>query len=81
MGDGEGGKRWLSEKVVVFGGEIEVGGGVKRNKIKKRGRWEWMDIEKEGGMWVRSWVMELEYEDYKMNMVDSGGEEEFGEDS
>lgn len=61
----DAGKTSLTEKLLLFGGQIQVAGAVKSNKIKKTATSDWMDIEKQRGISVTTSVMEFDYHDYK----------------
>ena len=62
----DAGKTSLTEKLLLFGGQIQVAGAVKSNKIKKTATSDWMDIEKQRGISVTTSVMEFDYNDYKI---------------
>ena len=57
----DAGKTTLTEKFLLFGGQIQVAGAVKNNKIKKTATSDWMDIEKQRGISVYTSVMEFDY--------------------
>ena len=57
----DAGKTSLTEKLLLFGGQIQVAGAVKSNKIKKTATSDWMDIEKQRGISVTTSVMEFDY--------------------
>ena len=65
----------------MFGGQIQVAGAVKSNKIKKTATSDWMDIEKQRGISVSTSVMEFDYEGYKVNILDTPGHQDFAEDT
>lgn len=67
----DAGKTTLTEKFLLFGGQIQVAGAVKSNKIKKTATSDWMDIEKQRGISVSTSVMEFDYEGYKVNILDT----------
>lgn len=77
----DAGKTTLTEKFLLFGGQIQVAGAVKSNKIKKTATSDWMDIEKQRGISVSTSVMEFDYEDYKVNILDTPGHQDFAEDT
>lgn len=77
----DAGKTTLTEKLLLFGGAIHVAGAVKSNKIKKTATSDWMDIEKQRGISVATSVMEFEYGDYKINILDTPGHQDFAEDT
>ena len=77
----DAGKTSLTEKLLLFGGQIQVAGAVKSNKIKKTATSDWMDIEKQRGISVTTSVMEFDYRDYKINILDTPGHQDFAEDT
>lgn len=77
----DAGKTTLTEKLLLFGGAIHVAGAVKSNKIKKTATSDWMDIEKQRGISVATSVMGFEYENYKINILDTPGHQDFAEDT
>lgn len=84
----DAGKTTLTEKFLLFGGQIQVAGAVKSNKIKKTATSDWMDIEKQRGISVSTSVMEFDYlpegeqgDPYKVNILDTPGHQDFAEDT
>ena len=77
----DAGKTTLTEKFLLFGGQIQVAGAVKSNKIRKSATSDWMEIEKQRGISVSTSVMEFDYRDYKVNILDTPGHQDFAEDT
>ncbi len=77
----DAGKTTLTEKFLLFGGQIQVAGAVKSNKIRKTATSDWMDIEKQRGISVSTSVMEFDYQGYKINILDTPGHQDFAEDT
>ncbi|MCF0193867.1 MAG: peptide chain release factor 3, partial [Bacteroidaceae bacterium] len=84
----DAGKTTLTEKLLLFGGQIQVAGAVKSNKIKKTATSDWMEIEKQRGISVTTSVMEFDYlpegqegQPYKVNILDTPGHQDFAEDT
>lgn len=77
----DAGKTTLTEKFLLFGGQIQVAGAVKSNKIRKTATSDWMEIEKQRGISVTTSVMEFDYEGYKVNILDTPGHQDFAEDT
>ena len=77
----DAGKTTLTEKFLLFGGQIQVAGAVKSNKIKKSATSDWMEIEKQRCISVSTSVMEFDYKDYKINILDTPGHQDFAEDT
>lgn len=77
----DAGKTTLTEKLLLFGGAIQVAGAVKSNKIKKTATSDFMEIEKQRGISVATSVMGFEYRDLKINILDTPGHQDFAEDT
>jgi len=77
----DAGKTTLTEKLLLFGGAIQVAGAVKSNKIKKTATSDFMEIEKQRGISVATSVMGFEYEGYQVNILDTPGHQDFQEDT
>lgn len=77
----DAGKTTLTEKLLLFGGAIHIAGAVKSNKIRKTATSDWMEIEKQRGISVATSVMGFDYEDYKVNILDTPGHQDFAEDT
>ena len=70
----DAGKTTLTEKLLLFGGQIQVAGAVKSNKIRKTATSDWMDIEKQRGISVTTSVMEFDYSHHKTKPPSLTGE-------
>lgn len=77
----DAGKTTLTEKLLLFGGAIQVAGAVKSNKIKKTATSDFLEIEKQRGISVATSVMGFEYKDKKVNILDTPGHQDFAEDT
>ncbi|HUI33617.1 MAG TPA: peptide chain release factor 3 [Dysgonamonadaceae bacterium] len=77
----DAGKTTLTEKLLLFGGAIHIAGAVKSNKIKRTATSDWMEIEKQRGISVATSVMGFEYDDHKINILDTPGHQDFAEDT
>lgn len=77
----DAGKTTLTEKLLLFGGAIQVAGAVKSNKIKKAATSDFMEIEKQRGISVATSVMTFEYRDKLINILDTPGHKDFAEDT
>ncbi len=77
----DAGKTTLTEKLLLFGGAIHIAGAVKSNKIRKTATSDWMEIEKQRGISVATSVMGFEYRDFKINILDTPGHQDFAEDT
>jgi peptide chain release factor 3 len=77
----DAGKTTLTEKLLLFGGAIQVAGAVKSNKIKRSATSDFMEIEKQRGISVATSVMGFEYNGIKINILDTPGHQDFAEDT
>ncbi len=77
----DAGKTTLTEKLLLFGGAIQKAGTVKRNKSEKTATSDFMEIEKQRGISVATSVMGFEYQDVKINILDTPGHKDFAEDT
>jgi peptide chain release factor 3 len=77
----DAGKTTLTEKLLLFGGAIQMAGAVKSNKIKKSTTSDFMEIEKQRGISVATSVMSFEYRDKLINILDTPGHKDFAEDT
>ena len=77
----DAGKTTLTEKLLLFGGAIQLAGEVKAKKNRTQSRSDWMKIERERGISVVTSVMTFEYEDCVFNLLDTPGHEDFADDT
>lgn len=77
----DAGKTTLTEKLLLFGGAIQVAGAVKSNKIKRGATSDFMDIERQRGISVATSVMAFDYRNAKINILDTPGHQDFAEDT
>ena len=77
----DAGKTTLTEKFLLYGGAINLAGSVKGKKTAKHAVSDWMEIEKERGISVTSSVMQFNYKDYCINILDTPGHQDFSEDT
>ena len=77
----DAGKTTLTEKLLLFGGAIQVAGAVKSNKIKKAATSDFMEIERQRGISVATSVMAFPYRDHQVNILDTPGHKDFAEDT
>lgn len=77
----DAGKTTLTEKFLLYGGAINLAGSVKGKKTAKHAVSDWMEIEKQRGISVTSSVLQFNYDDYCINILDTPGHEDFSEDT
>ncbi|MCP1288917.1 MULTISPECIES: peptide chain release factor 3 [Chromobacterium] len=77
----DAGKTTLTEKLLLFSGAIQMAGTVKGKKGGKFATSDWMEIEKQRGISVASSVMQFEYRDHTVNLLDTPGHQDFSEDT
>ncbi|KPB02051.1 peptide chain release factor 3 [Ahrensia marina] len=77
----DAGKTTLTEKLLLFGGAIQLAGEVKAKKNRTHSRSDWMKIERERGISVATSVMTFEYGDNIFNLLDTPGHEDFADDT
>ena len=77
----DAGKTTLTEKLLLFSGAIQLAGTVKARKSARHATSDWMDIEKQRGISVASSVMQFEYRDHIINLLDTPGHQDFSEDT
>ncbi|PHN01716.1 peptide chain release factor 3 [Flavilitoribacter nigricans] len=77
----DAGKTTLTEKLLLFGGAIQVAGAVKSNKIKRHATSDFMEIERQRGISVATSVMAFKYRGLKINILDTPGHKDFAEDT
>jgi peptide chain release factor 3 len=77
----DAGKTTLTEKLLLFGGAIQMAGSVKGRKAARHATSDWMALEKERGISVTSSVMQFPYEGKIINLLDTPGHADFGEDT
>src|SRR3984885_15742334 len=77
----DAGKTTLTEKLLLFGGAINLAGQVKAKGERRNPRSDWMKIERERGISVVPSVMTFEYDGVFFNLLDTPGHEDFSEDT
>lgn len=77
----DAGKTTLTEKLLLYGGAIQMAGTVKAKRSKKFATSDWMELEKQRGISVTSSVMNFPYRDHEINLIDTPGHEDFSEDT
>ena len=77
----DAGKTTLTEKLLLYGGAIQMAGSVKGKAAARHAVSDWMELEKQRGISITSSVMQFEYEGYCINILDTPGHQDFSEDT
>eukprot|EP01031_Cornospumella_fuschlensis_P048750 gene48750-59692_t len=77
----DAGKTTLTEKLLLFSGAIQMAGTVKARKSGRHATSDWMEIEKQRGISVASSVMQFDFRDHIINLLDTPGHQDFSEDT
>ncbi len=77
----DAGKTTLTEKFLLYGGQINLAGSVKGKATARHAVSDWMEIEKQRGISVTSSVLQFEYDGYCINILDTPGHQDFSEDT
>jgi len=77
----DAGKTTLTEKLLLYGGAIQTAGQVSARKRQRAATSDWMELEKQRGISITSTVLQFPYEGYTINLLDTPGHQDFGEDT
>lgn len=77
----DAGKTTLTEKLLLYGGQLEIAGSVRGRKTQRAATSDWMELEKQRGISVSSTVLPFEYEGFHINLLDTPGHHDFSEDT
>lgn len=77
----DAGKTTLTEKLLLYGGAIELAGSVSAKKKQRETSSDWMELERKRGISVSSTVLQFEYKGFKLNLLDTPGHKDFSEDT
>lgn len=77
----DAGKTTITEKLLLFGGAIQLAGTVKGRKASKHAMSDWMELEKQRGISITTSVMQFNYKNKTFNLLDTPGHEDFSEDT
>lgn len=77
----DAGKTTLTEKFLLYSGVIQMAGAIKGRKAKAHTTSDWMELEKKRGISVSTSVLQFEYEDCVINLLDTPGHADFSEDT
>lgn len=77
----DAGKTTVTEKLLLYAGAIKTAGSIKARKASIHATSDWMEMEKERGISITSSVMQFEYDNHVINLLDTPGHEDFSEDT
>ncbi len=77
----DAGKTTLTEKLLLYGGAKDLAGGVRDRKSESQTSSDWLELEKQRGISVSSTLLQFEYKDYRINLLDTPGHKDFSEDT
>ncbi len=77
----DAGKTTVTEKLLLYAGAIKTAGSVKARKANTHATSDWMEMEKERGISITSSIMQFEYDNHVINLLDTPGHEDFSEDT
>jgi len=77
----DAGKTTLTEKLLLYGGAVQLAGSVTARKNQRATTSDWMELEKKRGISISSTVLQFDYADYRLNLLDTPGHKDFSEDT
>ncbi|MGF1672163.1 MAG: GTP-binding protein, partial [Rivularia sp. (in: cyanobacteria)] len=77
----DAGKTTLTEKLLLYGGAIHEAGSVKARRAQRKATSDWMAMEQQRGISITSTVLQFEYENCQINLLDTPGHQDFSEDT
>ncbi len=77
----DAGKTTLTEKLLLYGGAIQEAGAVKARRAQKRVTSDWMELERQRGISITSTVLQFDYRNIRLNLLDTPGHQDFSEDT
>jgi peptide chain release factor 3 len=77
----DAGKTTLTEKLLLYGGAVQLAGSVKARKSQRAATSDWMELERKRGISISSTVLQFEYDGYRVNLLDTPGHKDFSEDT
>ena len=77
----DAGKTTLTEKLLLYGGAVQMAGSVTSRKKERTTVSDWLEIERKRGISVSSTILHFEYNDFRINLLDTPGHNDFSEDT
>ncbi len=77
----DAGKTTLTEKLLLYGGALQLAGSVKARKDQRAATSDWMELERKRGISISSTVLQFDYAGYRVNLLDTPGHKDFSEDT
>jgi peptide chain release factor 3 len=77
----DAGKTTLTEKLLLYGGAIHQAGAVKARRAQRKATSDWMEMEQQRGISITSTVLQFDYQNYQINLLDTPGHQDFSEDT
>jgi peptide chain release factor 3 len=77
----DAGKTTLTEKLLLYGGAIHEAGAVKARRAQRHATSDWMEMEQQRGISITSTVLQFDYQDCRINLLDTPGHQDFSEDT
>ena len=77
----DAGKTTLTEKLLLYGGAVQLAGSVTARKSQRAATSDWMELERKRGISISSTVLQFEYDGYRINLLDTPGHKDFSEDT
>jgi peptide chain release factor 3 len=77
----DAGKTTLTEKLLLYGGAVQLAGSVTSRKNQRATTSDWMELEKKRGISISSTVLQFDYDGYRLNLLDTPGHKDFSEDT
>jgi peptide chain release factor 3 len=77
----DAGKTTLTEKLLLYGGALDLAGSVTARKKQRETASDWMELEKKRGISISSTVLQFDYDNYRLNLLDTPGHKDFSEDT
>src|SRR5947208_12553721 len=77
----DAGKTTLTEKLLLYGGAVQLAGSVTARKHQRASTSDWMELERKRGISISSTVLQFDFDGYRINLLDTHGHKDFSEDT